>query len=179
MHSLYTVGHGARSNQEFMNVVSSGAVELLIDVRRYPGSNRHPHFAKAALTDNLPSHGIRYEWWGQDLGGRRKADEASLARHAAWRNDAFRAYAAHMDSPEFRQALQHLMDVSAQHRTAIMCAETLWWRCHRRLIADALVSQGCRVIHLGMGEPHEHRFTEIARVDDEGLLAYDRGPAVG
>lgn len=174
MRSISTVGHGARSQEEFLQVLREAGVELLVDVRRYPGSKRHPHFGKASLAAELPSHGIRYEWWGQSLGGRRKADAAALERHGGWKNEAFRAYASHMDSSEFRAALQRLMEVSGETHTAIMCAETLWWRCHRRLIADALTAEGRQVMHLGMGEPHAHRMTEIARLDDQGLLAYDR-----
>lgn len=173
MHTISTLGHGARSREEFLAVLSEAGVQLLVDVRRYPGSRRHPHFAKGTLAAMLRLHGIGYEWWGPSMGGRRKADEASVVRHGAWENEAFRAYASHMDSPEFRQALRLLMDISRDRHAAIMCAETLWWRCHRRLIADALVAEGWQVIHLGMGDPRPHRFTEIARVDEQGLLAYD------
>jgi len=174
--TVYTVGHGARSEDEFLAVLGQAGIELLVDVRRYPGSKRHPHFAREALAARLPAHGIDYQWWGSSMGGRRKPEESSLRRHGAWENEAFRAYAAHMDGPEFRTALRRLMDAAVGRPTAIMCAETLWWRCHRRLIADALVAEGMPVLHLGLGEPRPHRLSEIARVDEDGLLAYDGHP---
>ncbi len=173
MHPVYTVGHGARSEEEFLTVLAQAGIELLVDVRRYPGSKRHPHFGRGALGAFLTGHGIDYQWWGSSMGGRRKAEQASLRRHGAWENEAFRAYAAHMDGPEFREALRRLMDAAVDRPTVIMCAETLWWRCHRRLIADALVAEEMQVLHLGMGEPRPHRFSGIARVDEQGLLAYD------
>lgn len=107
------------------------------------------------------------------MGGRREAGDYSGSRHGAWENEAFRAYAFHMDSLEFRGALARLLEISNDRKTAIMCSETLWWRCHRRLVADALVEEGREVLHLGMGEPQTHRMTEFARVDENGLLAYD------
>jgi uncharacterized protein (DUF488 family) len=177
MGTIFTVGHGARSIEEFVTVLASGGVELLIDVRRYPGSRRHPQFGRKALASSLSEQGIVYEWWGESMGGRRKADEPSAARHRSWQDESFRAYAAHMDTPTFRQTLVRLVDLSNDRAVAIMCAETLWWRCHRRLIADALFVEGCKVIHLGIGEPQPHRLTESARVDNNGLIAYDRPPS--
>ena len=174
MSQIFTVGHGARSLEELVSVLSDCRVDLLVDVRRYPGSKRHPHFAKDSLAEALPKSGIDYDWWGKTMGGRRKADEASAVRHAGWEVEAFRAYASHMDTPEFREALGRLMEMSAERPTAVMCSETLWWRCHRRLVADAIEASGGKVVHLGMGKPQPHRMTEFARVDEEGLLAYDR-----
>lgn len=174
MLAVFTVGHGSRSGEEFLALLAGAGVEQLIDVRRYPGSRRHPQFAKEALAEALQLEGIEYRWWGKAMGGRRQADQASLERHRAWEVDAFRAYAAHMDRPEFRRALDDLMEISSDRSTAIMCAETLWWRCHRRLIADALVAAGRQVRHLGTGDPQPHRLSEFARVDEHGLLAYDR-----
>ncbi len=171
--TIFTVGHGARSLQEFLAVLSEAGVDLLVDVRRYPGSRRHPHFAREALARSLPQQGIAYEWWGDAMGGRRKAEEGSLERHGAWENEAFRAYASHMDGEEFQKALQRLIEASSRRHLAVMCAEALWWRCHRRLIADALVARGRQVLHLGLGEPQLHALTKIGRVDENGLLAYD------
>ncbi len=170
---IYTLGHGARSIEEFLSVLSDEGIQLLIDVRRYPGSKRHPHFGRGALGDALASKGIAYEWWGESMGGRREADEQSETRHGAWEVEAFRAYASHMDRPEFREALERLIQISKERNVAIMCSETLWWRCHRRLIADAVVAGGGSVVHIGMGKPQPHRMTEFARVDENGLLAYD------
>lgn len=156
-----------------MAVLSDEGIQLLVDVRRYPGSKRHPHFGRDALGDALAKGGIAYEWWGESMGGRRKTDELSETRHGAWEIEAFRAYASHMDRPEFREALERLMQTSMERNVAVMCSETLWWRCHRRLIADAVVAGGGSVVHIGMGKPQPHRITEFARVDENGLLAYD------
>lgn len=173
MQPIFTVGHGARPIEEFIAVLSAAGVELLVDIRRYPGSKRHPHFGREALAGALSAHGVAYEWWGEQMGGRREAGDRPGNRHAAWENEAFRAYAFHMDSPEFREALARLKKVSQDRKTAVMCSETLWWRCHRRLVADALVAGGFEAVHLGMGEPQAHRMTRFARVDEDGLLAYD------
>ncbi|MGH2754242.1 MAG: DUF488 family protein [Actinomycetota bacterium] len=142
--------------EEFLEVLRDAAIELLVDVRRFPGSRRHPHFSKDQLAASLAEHGIAYEWWGEALGGRRNAD-ASSDLHLEWRNAAFRAYAVHMDTDVFKRALADLERRALDTRVAIMCAETLWWRCHRRLIADALVADGYEVIHLGLGKDAPHR----------------------
>lgn len=174
MRTVYTVGHGARTLEEFLGVLLEAKIEVLIDVRRYPGSRRHPHFGREALSASLQSAGIAYEWWGRRIGGRRTSDERSLARHPAWENDSFRAYAAHMETPEFREGLTDVLNLSGERRVSVMCSETLWWRCHRRLIADAVVAAGSRAVHLGAGKPQPHSLTKAARVDEQGLLVYDR-----
>ncbi|MDQ4149123.1 MAG: DUF488 domain-containing protein [Actinomycetota bacterium] len=173
MGTIFTIGHGARPLADFLDALANGRVDLLIDVRRYPGSRRHPHFGREALASVLAHGGIGYEWWGPSMGGRREAGGESEVRHRSWKNASFRAYAAHMDTAKFRDALSRLIELSDDHRVAIMCAETLWWRCHRRLIADALLAEGCEVMHLGAGDPERHRMTPSARVDENGLLAYD------
>lgn len=168
--SLYTVGHGTRSVAELASVVSSAGVALLVDVRRYPASRRHPHLSRAALEQDLPPLGIAYEWC-EALGGRRSRSPAS--RHSAWRNEAFRAYADHMDGADFRAALDSLLGPLP---LAVMCAETLWWRCHRRLIADAATLAGVEVVHLlGEGQSQPHRLHENVRADEEGWPVYDKG----
>lgn len=172
MRQIFTIGHGARSAEEFTGLLTDAGIELLVDVRRYPGSRRHPHFSKKALADDLVADGVEYEWWGESLGGRRKSDEPP-DRHVAWRNVSFRAYAAHMETEEFRDALTALKERGLTTRLAVMCAETLWWRCHRRLIADALVVDGFEVIHLGLGTDKPHELTEMARVTDDKGLVYD------
>ncbi len=139
---LFTVGHGTRSAPELAAVVAHAGVGRLVDVRRFPGSRRHPHLSRDGLERELPSLGIAYEWC-EVLGGRRSRVEGS--RHPAWRNDAFAGYADHMDSDEFRSALDDLL---SRLPLAVMCAETLWWRCHRRLIADAATLAGAEVVHL-------------------------------
>ncbi|HEX2053601.1 MAG TPA: DUF488 domain-containing protein [Actinomycetota bacterium] len=172
MGTVYTVGHGARTAEEFLSVLQEAGIEVLADVRRYPGSRRHPHFGREALAANLSQAGIEYQWWGASMGGRRKADPASDARHSAWRVEAFRAYASHMETPDFREALSRLIDLSEQRRLAVMCSEALWWRCHRRLIADAVVAAGSEAVHIGRGAPQTHELTEFARIE-AGTLLYD------
>lgn len=175
MAVVYSVGHGARPLDEFIAVLSSAELELLVDVRRFPGSRRHPHFAREALEHSLPQHSIRYEWRGETLGGRRKP--APDSRHPAWRNDSFRAYADFMDTTTFRSALHQLEDeASAGARLAVMCAETLWWRCHRRLIADALTVDGFEVVHLiAPDQQQPHKPNEVMRIDEHGAPVYDLG----
>ena len=169
----FTIGHGTRRIEELIEVLQAAEVEVLIDVRRFPGSRRHPHFARDALETSLPAADIRYEWHGEVFGGRRKALPGSA--NVAWKVDGFRGYADHMASEEFRSALAQLESRAATERQAVMCAETLWWRCHRRLIADALVAHGFEVIHLGMGRDEAHRLHENARVDPDEILIYDVG----
>jgi uncharacterized protein (DUF488 family) len=175
MAIAYTVGHGARELEEFLAVLRSATIHLLVDVRMFPGSRRHPHFSKGSLEVALPGNGVRYSWRGEALGGRRKAAEKS--RHFAWRNDSFRAYADHMDTELFRNALKELEGEAASGtRLAVMCAETLWWKCHRRLIADALALDGLEVVHLiGEHDHQPHKLHESVRLDEHGLAAYDVG----
>jgi uncharacterized protein (DUF488 family) len=171
LRRIFTIGHGVRPLDEFLSILMRARVDLLVDVRRYPGSRRHPHFSRDRMGLTLPEHGIVYEWW-ETLGGRRKS-ESNDDRHIAWRNASFRAYAAYMETPRFRGALGSLESRSATSNLVIMCAETLWWRCHRRLIADALVADGCEVLHLGAGEDRQHVLTRTARILQNGLLLYD------
>ncbi|HSH59959.1 MAG TPA: DUF488 domain-containing protein [Acidimicrobiales bacterium] len=170
---LFTVGHGTRSVDELAAVVADAGLDRLVDVRRFPGSRRHPHLSRAGLEEGLPAFGIAYEWC-EALGGRRSRLPSS--RHTAWRNDAFAGYADHMDSKEFRTALD---DVLGRLPLAVMCAETLWWRCHRRLIADAATLAGIRVVHLlGVGKSQPHRLHEDVRRDEEGRPVYDKAKGV-
>lgn len=171
--TLYTVGHGTRSTDELIGILRDAGVEFLVDVRRYPGSRRHPHFAREALEQSLPAAGIAYEWRGRALGGRR--DPAPDSPNVAWRVAAFRGYADHLAAQEFRAAQGELEERAARSSQAVMCAETLWWRCHRRLIADALVADGYDVIHLGLGRDEQHKLHEAARQTERGVLVYDVG----
>ena len=172
---LFTVGHGTRTTDELLAVLRSGGVGRVVDVRRFPGSRRHPHLGREPLSGALAEAGVEYEWAGEALGGRRSGVDGS--RHPALRNAAFRAYADHMDTPEFRSALQRLLgEVEAGPPPAVMCAETLWWRCHRRLIADAAVLAGTPVTHLVDERNHTvHELTSDARPDEEGRPVYDVG----
>ena len=173
--TLYTVGHGTRSVEELAAVAGSAGVERIVDVRRHPGSRRWPHLARPNLEQALPALGIAYEFQGDALGGRRSTRPDS--RHVAWRNASFRGYADHMETPEFRSALQRLLDeLDHGPATAVMCSETLWWRCHRRLIADAAVLFSTPVIHLLSGSEHPaHPLHPEVRRGDDGWPVYDAG----
>ena len=151
-------------------MVAAYEVELVADVRRFPGSRRLPHFATEALREELPRCGILYEWIPA-LGGRRRPDADSP--NTGWRHPAFRAYADHVASEEFAEGLFELLMLAEGLRTAIMCAELLWWRCHRRIIADVLVSLGIEVVHIRDATHAEpHRLAPPASLT-RGVLSYD------
>jgi uncharacterized protein (DUF488 family) len=147
----------------------AAGVERLVDVRTAPGSRKHPQFNRSALVETLPAAGIAYEWQ-KDLGGFRRP--RSDSPNTAIRNDSFRGYADHMQTKEFRVALDRLVEGSRVTATAVMCSETLWWRCHRRMIADALTVGGVDVVHLIGGKREAHRLHPNARSID-GTLVYD------
>src|SRR6266540_5559271 len=172
--TLFTVGHGARPIEEFVAILEGGRIERLVDVRTAPGSRKHPQFGKDALADRLEAAGIGYAW-RQDLGGWRKPDPDSP--HIALTSPGFRGYADYMGSEAFERAGAWLIESGRERRTAFMCAETPWWRCHRRMLADALVARGCTVVHLmGPGRSEPHRMHPAARIVD-GQVLYDvEGP---
>ena len=166
---IWTIGHSTRSAAELCDVLAAYAIELVADVRRFPGSRRLPQFATDALREELPRCGILYEWL-PSLGGRRRPDPDSPS--TGWRHPAFRAYADHVASEEFAEGLFELLMLANGLRTAIMCAELLWWRCHRRIIADVLTSLGVDVVHIRDATHAEpHRLAPPARVRS-GRLTY-------
>jgi uncharacterized protein (DUF488 family) len=172
--SLLTVGHGTASQDELTALLRGAGVRLLVDVRTAPGSRRHPHVARAALAEWLPAAGIDYRW-EQDLGGFRKP--APDSPDVVWREPMFRGYAGWMRQEPFRAALDRVLAASADPAgTVVMCSEAVWWRCHRRLIADAAVLlHGVPVRHLMHdGRIQEHVPTEGARVTPAGIV-YDEG----
>jgi uncharacterized protein (DUF488 family) len=168
---LLTVGHGAAGEDDFRQLLQTAAVASVVDVRIGPGSRKHPHFGKASLEEWLPAAGIGYRW-EQRLGGFRKLPGDSP--DIALRNESFRAYAAYMRSADFADALAGVLEEAARRRTAVMCSETVWWRCHRRLIADhAVLLDGVDVEHLmPPGRTVQHRPTGGVRVA-AGQLLYD------
>jgi uncharacterized protein (DUF488 family) len=143
--TVWTVGHSTRSESEFIAVLSACRIELVVDVRRFPGSRRLPQFDSAPLERALATKGIAYRWI-ELLGGRRRGNPRSL--NTGWTHPAFRAYADYVATEEFADGLFELLILAGAVRTAIMCAEVLWWRCHRRIVADVLTSLGVRVIHI-------------------------------
>ena len=169
MKTIWTIGHSTRTLEELVQMLDSFNIELLMDVRHYPGSRKFPHFNKENLIVSLPEKGIEYKHM-VELGGRRKVNPNS--KNDAWRLAAFRGYADYMDSQEFKDALVKLEKIAAEKRTAIMCAEAVWWSCHRSMISDALKVKGWTVMHI-MGEntATEHPYTAPANVVD-GKLNY-------
>ncbi len=172
--TLWTVGHSTRSAQEFHEILVANRIGALVDVRSFPGSRRYPQFNKVELSRSLDALGILYSHCPQ-LGGRRRPDPHS--KNTAWKNASFRAYADHLQSEEFKQGIEKLLEFAREKRTAFMCAEALWWRCHRSLIADFLKAKGYEVIHiLDAKHTEAHPYTSAARIVDgqlsyEGLLA--------
>lgn len=170
---LYTAGHSKRALEELLELISEPAVRLLVDVRRHPGSRRHPHFGQQRLAAALAREGIEYRH-EPALGGRRRPLESS--RNTAWRHPGFRAFADHMKSAEFRAALERLVQPS-ERPTVLLCAEALPWRCHRQLIADALVARGAEVVHLlEPGRSEQHRLHAAARISEDGTVVYPGTP---
>jgi len=165
--TIWTVGHSNRSADDFLSVLDAHEIEVVADVRRFPGSRRHPQFESDALAATLAARGIGYAWLPR-LGGRRRGDTGPL--HEGWRNPSFRAYAAYTWTQEFAEGLTELLCIAAGARTTVMCSELLWWRCHRALISDVLRFSGVEVIHiLGPGPGTVHSFTSPARITDDGL----------
>lgn len=169
---LLTVGHGTLEIAELTGLLVGAEVKALIDVRSFPGSRRLPHFGREAMACSVPAAGVRYEW-RPVLGGRRKPQPASA--NVAWRNPSFQAYADYMTSTPFLNALDQLVADTTGDNMAVMCSESLWWRCHRRLIADAAVLlRDTEVWHLFHdGRLQAHLPTPEARVDPSGILVYD------
>lgn len=167
--TIWTIGHSTRPWDEFVDVLSHYRVEAVADVRRFPSSRRQPQYAQATLRPALERQGIAYCWLPA-LGGRRRPRPDSA--NTAWRNISFRGYADHMSSTEFASGLETLVEFSNTQRTTLMCAEAVWWRCHRALIADALSVRGIEVIHI-MDAKHRvvHPYTSPARIV-EGRLSY-------
>ncbi|MGH9153987.1 MAG: DUF488 family protein, partial [Acidimicrobiales bacterium] len=170
---IHTVGHGALTPPELLTVLGQPGVGAVADVRRYPGSRRHPHFARGAMEKWLPDAGVAYRWV-EALGGRRRAARASP--NVGLRNEQFRGYADHMRSLAFVDAVADLLAFARECPVAVLCAEAPWWNCHRRLLADHLVLvEGVTVEHLlhdGRSAPHAP--TPSARLDG-GLVVYDAG----
>jgi uncharacterized protein (DUF488 family) len=173
---LLTVGHGTLAADQLTGLLHDNAVELLVDVRSYPGSRRNPQFGREQMAAWVPEAGVAYRW-ERRLGGRRPVQADSV--NVVLRNEAFRGYADHMATEEFRVALTDVLTAAAGQRTAVMCSESVWWRCHRRLLSDAATLVGAAaVVHLMHdGRRVPHPVTEGARRNGDHVV-YDVGGTV-
>ena len=172
---IHTIGHSTRTLDELVGLLGLNRIDLLADIRAAPASRRVPHFAKSALEQELSGRGIAYVHLA-GLGGLRKGVRGSV--NAGWRNASFRAFADYMQEPEFWSALQELLELAGGRSVAIMCAEAVPWRCHRTLVADALVINGAEVRHItGKGEPSRHSLTPFAAVDGGRIVYPEQGGA--
>jgi len=170
LKSIWTIGHSTHTLDEFMVMLKSFQIELVLDIRSFPGSRRYPYFNKESLAVSLPENEIEYIHL-RELGGRRKTTIDS--RNTGWRVAAFRGYADYMETDKFNNAIKELECLAAKKRVAFMCAEAVWWRCHRSLVSDYLKHQGWTVIHImGAGKGDEHPYTSPARII-EGKLLYN------
>ena len=167
---IWTIGHSTRSIDVFISLLEENGIRLLADVRSLPGSKRYPQFNKETLAESLNARGIRYEHF-PELGGRRKSKPDS--RNTAWRNASFRGYADYMETKEFHKGIERLFTLAGEvGPAAIMCAEAVWWRCHRSLISDYLKARRIDVMHiLGANKIESHPFTSAARIVN-GELSY-------
>lgn len=167
--TIWTIGHSTHPLDVFLGLLARYRLEAVADVRRFPGSRRYPQYAEAALSATLAEHGIAYRWLPA-LGGRRRPLPDSP--NVAWRNASFRGYADHIGSAEFSGGLKELLELSGRLRTTLMCAEAVWWRCHRALIADVLRARGVEVVHI-LDAQHStaHPYTSPARIV-QGRLSY-------
>lgn len=168
MQQIWTTGHSTREADCFISLLEEKGIKLVADVRMFPGSKRYPQFNRESLAKTLSAHGISYEHF-PELGGRRKSRKDS--RNTAWRNESFRGYADYMETEEFGRGVERLLDLANEAGpAAIMCAEAVWWRCHRALISDFLKARGIDVTHIvGAGKTEPHPFTSAARIVNGGL----------
>jgi len=166
---IWTIGHSTRTLDEFIEMLQSFSIVQLVDVRHFPSSRKYPHFNKEALSHSLALAHIQYKHIEQ-LGGRRKANADSP--NTAWRHPAFRGYADYMQTPPFHEGIYQLEQLALKARTAYMCSEAVWWRCHRSMISDYLKAKGWTVQHImDIGKAKEHPFTAPAKVVN-GQLSY-------
>jgi len=167
---IWTIGHSTRNSDVFISLLEENGIKLIADVRSLPGSKRYPQFNKETLAESLKERRIRYEHF-PELGGRRKSKPDS--RNTAWRNASFRGYADYMETEEFRKGVERLLDLAREAGpAAIMCAEAVWWRCHRSLISDYVKVRGIEVMHiLDANKIEPHPFTSAARIVN-GKLSY-------
>jgi uncharacterized protein (DUF488 family) len=168
-NEIFTIGHSTRTLEELLAMLQSFSIELVADVRNFPGSRKYPYFNKESLEITLPQNSIQYIHL-KSLGGRRKPNANS--KNTAWKNTAFRGYADYMETDVFKQGISELAGNALKYQTAYMCSEAVWWRCHRSLISDYLKAHGWKVMHImEVGKAQEHPYTSPARVIN-GELSY-------
>ncbi len=169
--TIWTIGHSTRALEEFVAMLNSFNIELVADIRSFPGSRKFPQFNKEALEISLPQNNLEYVHI-KDLGGRRKANPDS--KNTAWRHVAFRSYADFMETDAFKNGMQELEKIALKKRTAYMCSEAVWWRCHRSMVSDYLKLRGWKVMHImAIEKATEHPYTAPARIVD-GELNYEK-----
>ena len=167
-HSIYTIGHSTHPFEEFIEMLKCFNIELLADIRSFPGSRRYPQFNKETLAVTLPEIGIEYVHL-KELGGRRKMLKNS--KNTVWRVAAFRGYADYMETEDYKKAILELEALGAKKRVAYMCSEAVWWRCHRSMVSDYLKNEGWMVIHImGLDKGTEHPYTGPARIVKDKLV---------
>jgi uncharacterized protein (DUF488 family) len=172
---FFTVGHSTRPIEEFVALLTNAEVELVVDVRTVPRSRTNPQFNRDALPASLAAQGIAYEHFGVLGGLRGKQPGVNSDVNAFWKNASFHNYADYALSEEFRSGLQSLRELGHKTRSTVMCAESLWWRCHRRIIADHLLAAGEEVFHiLGPGHVESAHSTPAARGGPDGALTYPK-----
>lgn len=158
---VWTIGHSTRSLEDFIRILKSFNIEMLVDIRTFPGSRRYPHFNKEFLSRALPEEGIQYIHM-IELGGRRKPDPHSV--NTSWRHPSFRGYADYMQTASFHQAADKLQELASRYRLVYMCSEAMWWKCHRSLVSDYLKVKGWKVNHImDVGKSAEHPYTSPAK----------------
>ncbi len=167
---IWTIGHSTHTLEKFIDMLKSFKIELVADIRSFPGSRKFPHFNKEAMEISLPQNNIQYIHL-KNLGGRRKANVDS--KNTVWRHVAFRGYADYMETDAFKEGIKELEKIAMNQRTACMCSEAVWWRCHRSMVSDYLKVHGWKVMHImAMGKEDEHPYTAPARIVN-GELTYE------
>ncbi len=170
--TVWTIGHSTRTLEGLIEMLHSFQIEMVVDIRSYPGSRRYPQFNKEALKISLPKNNIQYIHL-KELGGRRKVNPDS--KNTAWRHIAFRGYADYMETDAFKEGIKDLEAIALQQSTAYMCSEAVWWRCHRSMVSDYLKVHGWKVMHImAKGKEEEHPYTAPAKIL-HGELSYEAG----
>lgn len=166
---IWTIGHCTHHLEEFVYWLKAHKIEALVDIRRYPGSRKYPHFNKENMEESLPKNDILYYHF-ENLGGRRKAKPDSV--NQVWRHASFRGYADYMETSEFKATVADLKAIASEKRTAVMCSEAVWWSCHRAMVSDYLKADGWQVLHImGPEKTTEHPYTKPAKIEG-GKLVY-------